>query len=102
MSSSGYPQIEFGYDDGEDTEDDDADDESDDGGNAGNLGVDNKRNTLALRRSRSDSRYQRSFKTILYISMEYCEKRTLRDLIRKGLYKESEEIWRYVPVVLQF
>jgi serine/threonine protein kinase len=54
-----------------------------------------------LRRSRSDTRYQRPFKTILYISMEYCEKRTLRDLIRKGLYKDNEEIWRLFRQVLE-
>lgn len=94
----------FGYDDDEDTdeEDDDADDESDNaGGLAVNDGVDKKRNTLALRRSRSDSRYQRPFKTVLYISMEYCEKRTLRDLIRKGLHKDNEEIWRLFRQVLE-
>ena len=33
--------------------------------------------------------------------MEYCEKRTLRDLIRKGLYKEDEEIWRLFRQVLE-
>jgi translation initiation factor 2-alpha kinase 4 len=33
--------------------------------------------------------------------MEYCEKRTLRDLIRKGLYKETEEIWRLFRQVLE-
>jgi translation initiation factor 2-alpha kinase 4 len=33
--------------------------------------------------------------------MEYCEKRTLRDLIRKGLHKENEEIWRLFRQVLE-
>lgn len=92
----------FGYDDAEDTdEDDDADDESNsDDGQVIKGGI-NKRNALAFQRRRSDSRFQRQFKTILYISMEYCEKRTLRDLIRKGLYKENEEIWRLFRQVLE-
>jgi translation initiation factor 2-alpha kinase 4 len=33
--------------------------------------------------------------------MEYCEKRTLRDLIRKGVYKDNEEIWRLFRQVLE-
>jgi translation initiation factor 2-alpha kinase 4 len=103
MSSSGYPQVEFGYEDGEDTEEeaDDESDSDDDSDNVPSPGVNNKRNVLALRRTRSDSRYQRSFKTILYISMEYCEKRTLRDLIRRGLHKDTEEIWRLFRQVLE-
>lgn len=33
--------------------------------------------------------------------MEYCEKRTLRDLIKRGLSKESEEIWRLFRQILE-
>ena len=55
----------------------------------------------ALKRTRSESRYQRPFKTILYISMEYCEKRTLRDVIKRGLQKEIDEIWRLFRQILE-
>jgi translation initiation factor 2-alpha kinase 4 len=33
--------------------------------------------------------------------MEYCERRTLRDLIKRGLYKDNEEIWRLFRQVLE-
>ena len=33
--------------------------------------------------------------------MEYCEKRTLRDLIKRGLQKEDEEGWRLFRQVLE-
>ncbi|KAI4279172.1 MAG: hypothetical protein L6R38_005099 [Xanthoria sp. 2 TBL-2021] len=37
----------------------------------------------------------------LYIQMEYCEKKTLRDVIRSGIYDEVEEAWRYLRQILQ-
>ncbi|KAF9776613.1 hypothetical protein IL306_005159 [Fusarium sp. DS 682] len=58
---------------------------------------DKERNAMFQRRAR----YQRSYKTILYISMEYCEKRTLRDLIARNLYKNSSEIWRLFSQILE-
>ena len=33
--------------------------------------------------------------------MEYCEKKTLRDLIRQGLQKDQEEIWRLFRQILE-
>lgn len=108
MSSSGYPQIEFGYDDvsgsddetdDEDAEDDEEDSTSPDNGASNSNGM--HQNRLALRRTTSSSRHQRPFKTVLYISMEYCEKRTLRDLIKRGLHKEKEEIWRLFRQILE-
>jgi eukaryotic translation initiation factor 2-alpha kinase 4 len=33
--------------------------------------------------------------------MEYCEKRTLRDLIKRGLYKDNDEIWRLLRQILE-
>ncbi|RDW70020.1 putative cpc-3 protein [Coleophoma crateriformis] len=102
MSSSGFPQVEFGYDSdsGSEEEDDDLDREStspdDEVANGGSAG-----NQLVLNRTKSSSRFQRPFKTILYISMEYCEKRTLRDLIKRGLYKDNDEIWRLFRQVLE-
>lgn len=102
MSSSGFPQVEFGYDEGSETEDDDEEDDDDD-----SISPDDQvangdlRPQMALRRTRSGSKYQRPFKTILYISMEYCEKRTLRDLIKRGLHKENDEIWRLFRQILE-
>lgn len=103
MSSSGYPAIEFGYDDGSDT---DASAEEDEDGRSTNPEDQNNNNgkhnnNLALTRTRSGSRFQRPFKTILYISMEYCEKRTLRDLIRRDLYRDKEEVWRLFRQILE-
>lgn len=93
MSSSGYPQVEFGYGGSESDDDDEDEDSSNIDKQALVNRPGNGRNDLALKRTRSNSRFQRTFKTVLYISMEYCEKRTLRDLIKRGLYKENEEIW---------
>lgn len=94
--------IEFGYDDDEsESEDDDEDDESDslDAANANSSGK--LQLQAGTKRSRNNSRYQKPFKTMLYISMEYCEKRTLRDLIKRGLYKDNDEIWRLFRQVLE-
>lgn len=35
------------------------------------------------------------------VRMEYCERRTLRDLIKRGLYKDSDEIWRLFRQTLE-
>jgi translation initiation factor 2-alpha kinase 4 len=101
MSSSGYPQIEFGYDDDSESEADDEEDDDSTSHGDRNINAGNGRNKLVLKRTRSSSRFQRPFKTILYISMEYCEKRTLRDLIKRGLYKDNDEIWRLFRQVLE-
>jgi translation initiation factor 2-alpha kinase 4 len=101
MSSSGYPQIEFGYDDGSDTDAGDEEEDHSMSADGQNANGGNGRNNLALTRTRSSSRFQRPFKTILYISMEYCEKRTLRDLIKRELYKDKDEVWRLFRQVLE-
>ncbi|EKD13488.1 protein kinase [Drepanopeziza brunnea f. sp. 'multigermtubi' MB_m1] len=104
MSSRGYPHIEFGFDDGSDEDEDSGEDEeSDDSSSAAvQSSVDpNQLKDLAPKRTRSGSRFQRPFRTVLYISMEYCEKKTLRDLIRLGLQKDQEEIWRLFRQVLE-
>ncbi|QSZ35434.1 hypothetical protein DSL72_008304 [Monilinia vaccinii-corymbosi] len=103
MSTSGY-QIEFGYDEATDSDDEDDDEDDDEESAEPNCHARNRgheRLALAHRGSRSSPRPPRPFKTILYISMEYCEKRTLRDLIRRGLYKDNEEIWRLFRQILE-
>ncbi|RSL53204.1 hypothetical protein CEP53_007847 [Fusarium sp. AF-6] len=104
MSSNA--NVDFGFDDSEDSDDDedeDEDDEDEDDYSNSDVAVgrvlspDKERNAAMLRRAR----YQRSYRTILYISMEYCEKRTLRDLIARNLYKNTAEIWRLFRQVLE-
>ncbi|KAH7008448.1 anticodon binding domain of tRNAs-domain-containing protein [Ilyonectria destructans] len=102
MSSNAH--VEFEYDDS-DEEDEDEDDETEDEessdiddvavGRA--LSPEKERHGAIQRRLR----YQRSYRTILYISMEYCEKRTLRDLIARGLHKNTTEIWRLFRQILE-
>ncbi|KAI1138901.1 serine/threonine-protein kinase gcn2 [Hypoxylon sp. FL0543] len=95
--SSSHPNIEFGYDDsdaeeeGESDESDDDDDESD---------VDSVASDAMPSPTRVRSN-QRQYKTVMYISMEYCEKRTLRDLIQRQLWKETEEVWRLFRQILE-
>ncbi|PBP24200.1 protein kinase [Diplocarpon rosae] len=104
MSSTGYPQVAFGYDD-ESDEDKDSDEEDDNDSTSPGVqspnGATDQRPTIALKRNRPSFRFQRPFKTVLYISMEYCEKKTLRDLIRLGLQKDHNETWRLFRQVLQ-
>ncbi|KAL9026896.1 MAG: hypothetical protein Q9196_004508 [Gyalolechia fulgens] len=37
----------------------------------------------------------------LYIQMEYCEKQTLRDVIKSGIQEKAAEVWRYFRQILQ-
>lgn len=95
--------IEFGYDEDSEASSDEEEDDDDSvsiDGHVVNSGGSNHA-ARALGRPRSTSRYQRPFKTILYISMEYCEKRTLRDLIKRGLHRETDEIWRLFRQILE-
>ncbi|KAM5374209.1 hypothetical protein ACJZ2D_006669 [Fusarium nematophilum] len=101
MSSNA--NVDFGFDDSDDDDDEDddstEDDEYSDTESAANraLSPDKERNAAIQRRAR----YQRSYRTILYISMEYCEKRTLRDLIQRNLHKNTTEIWRLFRQILE-
>ncbi|KAM0561886.1 hypothetical protein ACHAPJ_003057 [Fusarium lateritium] len=101
---SSNANVDYGYDDSESDEDDDEEDETEDDDYSDSdmavnrvLSPDKERNAMFQRRAR----YHRSYRTILYISMEYCEKRTLRDLIARGLYKNTPEIWRLFRQVLE-
>ncbi|KAK0720656.1 anticodon binding domain of tRNAs-domain-containing protein [Lasiosphaeris hirsuta] len=103
MSSSGHPYIEFSDESSEDDEDDEEDDSSSDSDDD-STSVGEKRNHNDFlgppgRRNRRGS--TRPFRAVMYISMEYCEKRTLRDLISRNLYKDNEEVWRLFRQVLE-
>ncbi|GAO16851.1 hypothetical protein UVI_02011730 [Ustilaginoidea virens] len=94
--------VEFGYDDDSDNSDnyeDSDDDSSSTGGAEGNRASSPAREKQAFNVKRA--RFQRPYRTILYISMEYCEKRTLRDLISRGLHKNAPEIWRLFRQILE-
>lgn len=98
VSSSGYPRIEFGADSDSEEESDPGDD--DDAGNAVDQSSDmpspDTEERLRLKRSRSGSRKVQS---TLYIQMEYCERHTLRDLVRKGM--NDEDSWRHVRQITE-
>ncbi|KAM5472512.1 eukaryotic translation initiation factor 2-alpha kinase [Microsporum audouinii] len=97
ISSSGYPKVEFGYDTDEEAESDTI---------SGGTGVQKKggdasttEEGLSLRRIRSGSQ-SRAIPTTLFIQMEYCEKHTLRDLIRYGLHENIDSSWRLFRQIL--
>ncbi|KAI1075292.1 serine/threonine-protein kinase gcn2 [Whalleya microplaca] len=105
--SSSHPNIEFGYDesdieDDNEVEDDDDDDDSDnsdvDSVVPYSAGKEISGGIPSPTRARTSQKLSR---TVMYISMEYCEKRTLRDLIQRGLWKDTEEIWRLFRQVLE-
>ncbi|POS85437.1 hypothetical protein EPUL_003931 [Erysiphe pulchra] len=98
MSSSNYPQIEFGYDDVTDEEDHDS---SDSENSNDNKIARAKKNDMDLDKTRSEIQPNRVKKIVLYISMEYCEKQTLRDLIKRGLHEDEKEIWRLFRGILE-
>jgi translation initiation factor 2-alpha kinase 4 len=56
---------------------------------------------MVKKRTMSNSNPQRLVRSVLYIQMEFCEKQTLRDLIRRGLYDEPEEYWRLFRQMLE-
>lgn len=49
----------------------------------------------------SNSNTTRPSRSILYIQMEFCEKQTLRDLIRRELYDDPDEYWRLFRQILE-
>lgn len=104
VSSSGYQGIEFGDDD----DDDDASASDDDPFERGSAVTGNGNSTaeseetsqaenLRLNKTRSDSR--RNLMSTLYIQMELCDRRSLRDLIRKGL--SDDEAWRLLRQITE-
>lgn len=119
ISSSGYPKIEFGsdIDSAEDEEEGDVIFGSDSGEyrctskllSAAHISIEDDTGTASVgprspavkRRSMSSSYPARRTRSVLYIQMEFCEKQTLRDLIRRGLYDEPEEYWRLFRQMLE-
>jgi translation initiation factor 2-alpha kinase 4 len=102
VSSNGYPNIEFGGDsDSEEsaTNSDPADIgfQFDGSSQAGSFDGSNTDSRLRLRKSRDEPRKAQS---TLYIQMEYCERQTLRDLIRKGALTEDDS-WRFVRQITE-
>ena len=104
ISSSGHPDIQFGYDSDEaEPRPDDSDDESSstesvfesEGQNAAA-----KYGGVVPTHVRSSSSSKPTSMT-LYIQMEYCEKQTLRDVIRNGLYDNIDEGWRLFRQILE-
>ena len=98
LSSAG--QIEFGEDSDSNAEEEDEDSEDEQAiqnGNEDDKSSEPARDVnLRLRKSRSDSRRPPS---MLYIQMEYCERHTLRDLIRKAM--TADDSWRYVRQITE-
>lgn len=89
ISSAGYPKIEFGDSDESDMSSADNDDSilERDGDRAKQTGADPVTGASALN-------VRRANKATLFIQMEFCEKLTLRDIIRRGIQDNVDEIWR--------
>ncbi|EGC48918.1 protein kinase [Histoplasma capsulatum var. duboisii H88] len=96
ISSKGYPDIEFGYEsDGQDH----TDIASEESGHHRPQSPSKTDEGSSLQRQRSGSS-SHIVTTTLYIQMEYCEKHTLRDLIRNGLYDDIQFSWRLFRQIL--
>ena len=98
ISSTGGPQIQFGYDSEDDSSSASEDDESNSPSKVENIKGEANGEDLQLKRTRSESRI---VKSTLYIQMEYCEKRTLRDLLRQGLHDDVDNGWRLLRQILE-
>lgn len=95
VSSSGYPKIDFNEDSEEDSLSGGEDDSNDSNlSSVGNSKSQNQYNTVPSKVISVENKCVRQFKTVLYIQMDFCERLTLRDLIRRDLYKDTEMIWR--------
>lgn len=77
ISSTGYPAIEFEAHDS-DSEDSEEDSESDETDSDGDSTVEDSE-LGAMPSPRRVRSYQRAFRTVMYISMEYCDKRVSHD-----------------------
>ena len=104
VSSGGHALIEFEDDD--DTSDSDAIESGDENKTTEDSLEDrhvksgSEGHSLGLKRTQSSS-IARNIRQTLYIQMEYCERHTLRDLIRKDLYSNPEDGWRLLRQVVE-
>ncbi|KAK3997540.1 anticodon binding domain of tRNAs-domain-containing protein [Cladorrhinum sp. PSN332] len=109
MSSSGHPDLGWNSDDEDEDDDEDELDGNEDGSDESGS---DEEDASTVGESASNVQLQvpvrppkrpsaRPFRTVMYISMEYCEKRTLRDLISRSLYKDSQELWRLFRQILE-
>ena len=102
ISSSGYPKIEFGDDT---TSGSEADGNSDAGSE--DEAIDPNENGVLPQRSLGPSRpappveSKARKRATLYIQMEFCEKLTLRDVIRRGTQTDIDETWRLFRLILE-
>ncbi|KAJ5523502.1 Serine/threonine-protein kinase GCN2 [Penicillium frequentans] len=97
ISSSGYPKIEFAASDS-DEENEGTISERRHQDSPGWYGT-NSKDSTELSHTRSGS-YGRPVLNTLYIQMEYCEKHTLRDLIKNGLCDDVDRSWRLFRQIL--
>ncbi|KAJ5906502.1 uncharacterized protein N7473_003418 [Penicillium subrubescens] len=98
ISSSGYPKIEFAASDSEDeNEGTISDRRHHDTPETYETGTGTEHSEVSRAQSGS---YGRPILTTLYIQMEYCEKHTLRDLIKNGLYDDIDRSWRLFRQIL--
>ncbi|KAK3715393.1 eukaryotic translation initiation factor 2-alpha kinase [Vermiconidia calcicola] len=102
VSSAGYPQVEFGDASEDESSEEEDDNESEPSGPLpnGTPAVESPEapggGNIRLRKIRSDSHRAPS---TLYIQMEYCERHTLRDLVRKSM--SVDDAWRYARQVTE-
>ncbi|KAJ5562831.1 Serine/threonine-protein kinase GCN2 [Penicillium sp. DV-2018c] len=101
ISSSGYPKIEFAASDSDDENEGTVSESAHSGMPERNKNHDTRTDSedAELSRARSGS-YSRPILTTLYIQMEYCEKHTLRDVIKADLYDDNERSWRLFRQIL--
>ncbi|MCJ1351292.1 MAG: hypothetical protein MMC33_001276 [Icmadophila ericetorum] len=100
ISSSGYPRIEFGYDDdGEHGSNAAEEDENGSDDDESTSSTDQVAGNFHHTRRRSSS--HQIPKTILYIQMEYCERQTLRDLIIRVGFRSTDEHWRLFRQIVE-
>ena len=99
ISSSGYPRIDFAEDDDDREEVVDSSDEE----SSGPTTTDRASAALSFRtkKRRAKSFSRPALRSTLYIQMEYCERLTLRDMIRKNIGRHADDVWRLFRQVLE-
>jgi translation initiation factor 2-alpha kinase 4 len=108
--SASFPNIEFAEDDveGHVDEDEESDsalyssDESHSDSGPPTTGHMSKPSVSSKSKSmRAKSFSKVAVRSTLYIQMEYCERLTLRDMIRKGFHDRADDMWRLFRQILE-